>query len=117
MRYPLSSTDISFLHLDSDTSKQVVALFCELDCVPNETALRTRLVENLVKYPKLVCRLDMSKSPSWTESNDFDLNDHLTFQDNPYPSTTEHLSSEFSKGVDLNKPPWRIIISKNSAGK
>lgn len=110
----LTPTDLAFMLLDNDTRPQNVAVFCALKSTPNFSELRDELLKVLPTYPRLKFRLEKGKHPTWIESEDFDLNNHLHYIHVPsariWPDLLGVIDSIIAKPLLYSKPPWEMYL-------
>lgn len=110
----VSAADICFWGIEGTGSHQAIALYNHLDSLPDEALLQTRLRAACAHFPKLQQRRSALHSNDWEVLPDIDFSYHLCFRQLPKGTTTEALhrltAEEFSRGLDLDKPLWRIVV-------
>lgn len=114
MKSRLGSLDRSFLHLETETTQQVIACFCPLDREPDPALLRSRFARILTEHPRLTQRLDRRFYPRWVAAPDFSLDDHLFWKFFPSAYSLSALRDAaaelFSERWDLGRPLWRFSL-------
>ena len=113
MSNELSATDANFLALDSPTTHQAIAALSILHSAPDVPRV-LRDTETVVShYPRMRERLSSAARPYWVSDPDFCISRHVEVVQSSFESEEELLrsvASEFEKGVDLERPLWRLVV-------
>lgn len=119
MQEKLSPLDLSFFNLDTENTHQAISLFCHLECYPEITELKNKVIELTETFPRLKKKISTTTGFNWTDDKEFKADRHLEFIDLPYEITDEVLKDEasksFSQKLTLNLPLWKIIVIGNPA--
>ena len=101
----LTAIEQSFLHIDTETTSQAIAVFCPLASFPDIEQVRGKIEELKRRFPRMTQVLAPNKK-YWVEAPAFDDANHL-FRASDHTTAAAQL---FSERFDFSEPLWKCFI-------
>lgn len=110
---PLSTHELGFIDLSSNTRQQVVTGTMFLHGSASLHLLRLSLTEFVEKNEQFRCYISADTEPRWITHPKFDLENHLETIDLPKGDKNSVLTlaaNQAASGLPAGLPPWRISL-------
>lgn len=120
----MGRVDTAWLRMDSDTNLMMIVGVWVLKPRISHAALRQRLQERLLKYPRFVqCVVEDVAGAQWVEAPHFDIDKHLVRTRLPHTSGAraqqalqERLARLATEPLSRERPLWQMHLVENYCG-
>ena len=120
----MGRVDTAWLRMDSDCNLMMIVGVWVLRPAISHAALRQRLQERLLKYPRFVQRVvEDATGAHWVEDDAFDIDNHLVIEPLPrhakgqeQQALQDRLARLTMEPLDKRHPLWRFHLVENYRG-